>query len=92
MEPGELARQLCYVIKAKPCSESNSVGLISTQRGWVKRRFLPGGPCSSGANQQELYIPYLQTSKFYKFKLSSLFFETIRPKDREYKLHATNIS
>ena len=29
------------------CSESSSVGVISTQRGQVKSRLTPGGPCSS---------------------------------------------
>ena len=56
-------RQLCY--QDQLCSESRSV----TQRGWVESRLLPGGPCSSQVNQQQLSVPYLQTFKFYKFQV-----------------------
>ena len=44
------------------------------------------------ANQQELYIPYLQTFKFSSFKLSSLLLKTIRPKNTDCKLHIAEIS
>ena len=54
------------VINTNICSELCSVGVVSTQRGQVKSRLPPGGPSVQRANQQELYIPYLQTFNFFQ--------------------------
>ena len=56
MEPGKLVRQLCYQDQA-----------LLTKRGRVKVDCYLVDFVVQRASQQELYIPYLQTFKFYKF-------------------------